>query len=169
MLILNLTAVARGPVSVRGELSPDDPIWAGTGLELKEPLTAELEAREVGEGVLVRGEIATRLVAECRRCLKPVPLDVRDRVDLLFEPLEGEEAADLEGEVYALPERGDQLDLSEALREQVLTLIPEFVVCAESCKGLCPQCGTDLNREACGCTREREPGPWDALKDIEFE
>jgi uncharacterized metal-binding protein YceD (DUF177 family) len=85
MLILSLTAVARAPVRLQGQIPADDPIWAGTGLVLAEPLDFDLEARTVGDGVLVRGEIGTVLEAACRRCLTPVPTRVRDRVDLLFE------------------------------------------------------------------------------------
>lgn len=169
MLNLSLLAVARGEVRVRGEIPADDPLWEGTGLTLREPLAVDLEARSVGEGVLVRGSIRTVLDRECRRCLEPVRQEVEDRVDLLFEPLEGEEAEELGGEVYPLPARGDELELGPALREQVLLRVPEFVECRKDCRGLCPHCGADLNRGACGCAPEAEPSPWEALKKIKFD
>jgi uncharacterized protein len=169
MLILNLTSVGRGPVRIREQVSPQAPVWEEVGLELQEPLRVDLEAREVGEGVLVRGEMETELAAECRRCLGRVPVAVRDTVDLLYEPLSGAEEAELGGEVYALPERGDELDLLPALREQLLLRVPDYVVCAETCRGFCPQCGADLNRTDCACVRASHGGPWEALRDIKFD
>src|SRR5690606_28827067 len=129
---------------------------------LHEPLRVDLEARSVGEGFLVRGEIETVVATECRRCLQPVSVRVRDQVDLLYEPLSEADEEALGGEVYPLPERGDQLDLTDALREQLVLRVPDYVLCSDTCAGLCPSCGADLNRTSCDCVPEREPGPWDA-------
>lgn len=169
MLILSLAAVDRGETRVEGEISPDDPLWEGTTLALHEPLHVELRAQPVGDGILVRGPVRARLSRECRRCLAPVQATVDDTVEMLFEPLEGDEAEELAGEVYPLPSRGDSLDLGPALREQLLLRVPEFVVCSESCRGLCPQCGTNRNEAACTCVPDTGSGPWDALKKINFD
>ncbi|MEX0599792.1 MAG: DUF177 domain-containing protein [Gemmatimonadota bacterium] len=169
MLILSLASVARDPVGLQGRIAADDPMWDEVGLALEEPLRVDLEARMVGDGVLVRGEMETRLAADCRRCLTPAPVSIRETVHLLYEPLSGDEEAELSGEVYPLPERGDELDVTEALREQLVLLAPNFVVCSETCRGLCPQCGEELNRTTCDCVPDEGPGPWDALKNIKFD
>jgi uncharacterized protein len=169
MLNLNLAEVERGPVRLRKEIAPDDPIWQEADLRLSEPLRLDMEARTVGDGVLVRGEMETELVAECRRCLAEVPISIKDEFGLLYETLSPEDELELSGEVYPLPERGDTLDLTPAVREQFLLRVPDFVVCSESCRGLCPQCGTDLNQATCDCVTEAEPNAWDALKDIKFD
>lgn len=170
MLNLSLTAVARGEVAVAGEVSTDDAMWEGTALALAEPMRVELRAHSVGEGIFVRGRMQTRLELECRRCLTPVEQAVDVDVDLLYEPLadEDEEVA-LSGEVYPLPPRGDQIDLRPALREQLLLQVPDYVVCEEDCRGLCPKCGTDLNRATCSCVPEAGPSPWDALTKLKFD
>lgn len=168
-MILNLAGVARGPVRVRGEIAPDDPIWEGAGITLAQPLRVELDAHALGEGVLVRGRIDALIAAECRRCLAPVEVTLHDTVDLLFERLTPAEADDLGGEVLALPERGDELDLGPAIREQLLLRVPGHVVCDESCQGLCPRCGADRNREKCDCVPATDEGPWSALKNIRFD
>lgn len=169
MLNLSLTAVARGPVRLREQVPADHPIWSDAGFELEGPLQVDLEASSVGEGVLVRGSIEGTLAGECRRCLTETPVRLSDRIDMLFEPLSDSEEEELSGEVYPLPARGDDLDLSEALREQVLLRIPDYVLCSEDCRGLCPQCGTDLNRADCDCAPQAEPTAWDALKKIKFD
>lgn len=169
MLTLSLAAVSRGEVRVEGEISPDDPMWEGTGLALGEPLRLELRAQSVGEGVLVRGRVQTRLELECRRCLEPVPTEIDDTVDVLYEPLDSADEEELSGEVYPLPERGTELDLMPALREQLLLRVPDFVVCREECRGLCPHCGTDLNRTTCSCVADTGGSPWDALKKLKLD
>lgn len=169
MLNLSLSAVAREPVRLREQIPPEDPLWTDAGFDLSEPLNVDLEARSVGEGVLVRGEMDTVLAAECRRCLTPLPVRVHDSLDLLFEPLSAEEEEELSGEVYPLPDRGDSLDLGDAIREQLLLKIPDYVVCSESCRGLCPHCGAELNKETCNCEPERAPSPWEALRDVKFD
>ena len=169
MLNLSLTALAREPVRLREQIPPDDPLWNDAGFRLLSPLQIDLEGRFVGEGVLVRGEVEAEIDAECRRCLTPVPIRIRDTVDLLFEPLSAEDEADLGGEIYPLPERGDTLELGEAIREQLLLRIPNFVVCSEDCRGLCPQCGAELNKTTCECVPEEAPSPWTALKNVKFD
>lgn len=168
MLHLNLAGVDRGEVSLREQVPPDDPMWNGTGVELVEPLDVDLAARSVGDGVLVRGTLRTKVRQVCRRCLAPVEQEVDEHVDLLFaEPTEEDDADD--GEVYFLPARGDDLDLTDAVREQVLLQAPEFTLCREECRGLCPTCGKDLNEGACECVPEAAPSPWDALKNVTFD
>ena len=169
MPILSLLAVSRGESRVKGGISPDDPLWEGSGFTLLEPLSVDLLAQTVGEGVLVRGPMGTRLGLECRRCLAPVAVEVDDDVTLLFEPLAEGEEEELDGEVYPLPGRGDRLDLRPALREQLILRVPVLVVCSEACRGLCPTCGANLNETSCECVPEAEASPWSALKNLKFD
>lgn len=169
MLNLSLSAVAREPVQLHERVPADHPLWDDAGFTLQEPLQVDLEGRMVGEGVLVSGELRARLAPECRRCLKPVEIEVEDHVDLLFETMSEEEVDDFSGEVYPLPDRTDQLELGDAIREHLVLHIPDHVVCSEDCRGLCPHCGTDLNLDSCDCEPEEEPGPWEALKKLRFD
>ena len=168
MLHLSLAAVDRGEVTLREEVPPDHPMWTDAGVELAKPLQVDLAANDVGDGVLVRGTLRGAVRLECRRCLQPVEHEIDEHVDLFFAPpMEGEEEDD-DGEVYPLP-RGDALDLTDAVREQVVLAAPEFALCREECRGLCPTCGADLNQGACDCAPERPASPWDALKDVTFD
>jgi uncharacterized protein len=169
MLHLSLAAVDRGDAHLREQVPPDHAMWNDTGVELAAPLEVDLTATDVGEGVLVRGTLATTVRQACRRCLEPVEQEVREHVDLLFtEPAQGDDDVD-DGEVYPLPARGDDLDLTDAVREQVLLQVPQFTLCREECRGLCPTCGANLNDGACECVPEQASSPWDALKNVKFE
>lgn len=168
MLKVNLAGLDREDARLRASVPEDDPFWKGTDLRPLAPLEVDLVARSVGDGVLVRGRLGTEVEKECRRCLVPVVQKVDGTVDMLFEEL-GEDEEEMEGEVYPLPVRGTELDLTEAVREQLLLRVPDYALCREGCRGLCPQCGTNLNEGACDCVPEAPPSPWDALKQVKFD
>jgi uncharacterized protein len=58
------------------------------------------------------------------------------------------------------------MELADSVKEQVLLAAPVKVVCRESCKGLCPKCGKNLNEGDCGCSTVVTDPRWDALKDL---
>jgi uncharacterized protein len=90
--------------------------------------------------------------------------------DLLYRPLgvdrKGEEAAIHEPETEIGYYQGEGLELEDVLREQVLLAVPIKQLCRETCKGLCPQCGKNLNRETCDCAAPQLDARWSALKDL---
>lgn len=167
MLKLSLAALDRGEARIQEHVPPGHPMFEGMAAELAEPLDVDLTARSVGDGVFVRGTLRTTVRLACRRCLSPVERRVDESVDLLY--LEKVEEDELDGEVYRLPERGDELDLAPAVREHLLLDLPEYGLCDEECRGLCPGCGANLNEGACDCVPQAAPGPWDALKTIKFD
>jgi uncharacterized protein len=169
MLNLSLAAVSRGEVRAQWVVPTDHPVLEGLDPRPVEPLRVEVEARPIGdEGVFVRGRIETTVELPCRRCLVEVREEVDESVDLLFEPLSEAEEVELAGEVYPLP-TGGELELAEAIREQLVLRLPSYALCDEACRGLCPQCGTALNEATCTCAREAGPSPWDALKKLTFD
>jgi uncharacterized protein len=167
MLKLHLPAVARDEVCLEEQIPADHPGLRDAALPLSGPVGLDLRARSVGDGVLVRGAVRTQIDVPCRRCLSMVTQPVDETLDLLFVPTDTDEEEDLGGEVYPLPLRGMDLDLTEAIREQLILRTPEYALCSEECRGLCPQCGMDLNLGACDCVPESSPGPWDVLKKLE--
>lgn len=168
MLKLNLAGMGRGEVRLGGSIPVDDPLWSASGLTPAEPLTVELAARSVGAGVFVRGAMRTRLMLACRRCLKPVSVPLDEKMDLLFQDLM-EENGDGAGEVYPIPPKALEIDLTDAVREQLLLRLPRFVLCMEECSGLCPRCGADLNQAPCACAPVETLSSWSALKQVKFD
>jgi uncharacterized protein len=166
MLKLALNAVDRGEVRLRETVPPDAPMWDEASVRLSAPLQVDLLATSVGEGILVRGSLRTQVTGECRRCLTEVPADMDVHVDLLFEPVSPEEEDEAAGEVYPLPQRGAELDLSGPVREQIVLHAADYVLCREDCRGICAQCGADRNHTECDCVSEPAPSPWDALKKL---
>ena len=150
------------------EVAPQDPIWAGTEVQLARPLEVHLEAQLVGHDVVVRGELRGEAALECRRCLVPVRVPVVVDVAVLYQA--GVEAAEAEeSEVYPLPARGSELDLRPMVREQVVLAVPAYAECTESCRGLCPTCGRNLNEGSCDCAPVEEDERWAALRRLKSD
>lgn len=169
MLKVDLGHLARQHrVRIDVEVPVDDPLWEPLPFRFAEPVVLCLDVQQAGADVVVRGTVEGVADLSCRRCLSPVRHEIAE--DLTFLYRTGIDAAEAEAEeVYALPERGGDLDLRAAVREHVLLAVPEFVECEEGCRGFCPQCGVNLNDTSCGCRTEEEDPRWAALRRLRTE
>lgn len=122
------------------------------------------------EDIRLVGSVETNLEFSCARCLEPVAHAVKRSFDLIFRPLGVDRRADevsiSEAETEIGYYQGEGLLLEDALREQVLLATPVRALCREDCKGLCPQCGRNLNQEQCHCEQQVSDPRWNALNDI---
>ncbi len=125
-----------------------------------------------GRDILVRGRFEGTLNLSCSRCLISFSQPVEADFDLLLAPSpehvtdEREELtrAELDRDFYT----GETVNLESILREQVLLTLPLKPLCSETCKGICPRCGTDLNQETCQCSGEDSTSPFAILKNIKL-
>lgn len=164
MLRIDLAAVREGPVSVADELAPADPRLTGAGITLAAPLQVSGRLSAAGEGKYYwQAKLETVIRGECRRCLAPVDVPLSQTLGLVFVT---EEQAEGEEDCYVVPRRAAALDLSGAVREELVLAAPQFVECRSDCRGLCPRCGADLNAGPCGCPREADPR-WEALTKLQ--
>jgi uncharacterized protein len=116
------------------------------------------------------GTVATELELLCSRCLEPFRLSIAAPFDQRYLPA-SEASTDVEREVddedletgYY---RNDEIDLKDLLREQFYLALPMKPLCREDCRGLCPQCGTNLNTSTCDCAPVWEDPRLAALKGL---
>lgn len=155
-------------LSVDAAVRADDPLWDGAEWTMTEPLEVNLELQQAGPDVVALGTLSGAVDLPCRRCLAPVGVRFKEEVTLLFRA--GIDTAEAErDEVYALPAKSSELDLGEAVREQVLLAVPRFTLCAETCRGFCPSCGVNLNDGVCDCTAVEVDERWAALRRLASE
>ena len=62
-----------------------------------------------------------------------------------------------------------EINLEDIITETVLCDIPMRILCSESCKGLCPKCGADLNETDCGCPSRESDLIWEKLKNLNLK
>lgn len=98
-----------------------------------------------GRCFVIAGTVRTEGIYPCSRCLTPVSVE---RIETLAEKF-GKDDELLPDDV--VPCNDDYIDLTETVREVLMTSEPMQVLCQPDCKGLCPQCGANLNDGPCNC------------------
>ncbi len=120
------------------------------------PVELSMDVEKAEPGVFrVQGRATTRLMLECGRCLDAMEVPVDARFELRYVPQadnRGEDEREIvEDDLTTAFYREGALDVVDMLREQFQLALPMKPLCAESCRGLCPECGANLNRANCGC------------------
>lgn len=164
MLYFDRSSLEHQAAQVDGVLSPDDSVWQDGDRRPSTGIAVTGRLSTAGEGrFYFSGRMNGAVTTDCRRCLEPVTAGVTEELHFLLAESGDEEADD--SDIYMLDPRGYSVDLRPAVREQWLLAAPEFVLCREDCKGLCPRCGSDLNAGPCACPPASDPR-WDALKSL---
>jgi uncharacterized protein len=121
------------------------------------PVELSMDVEKAGPGVFrVTGRAVTTLELECSRCLDAFAMPVDARFELRYVPQAETGPVDAEREIgeddlTTSFYRDGTLDVIEMLREQFQLALPMKPLCAQACRGLCPECGANLNRAECGC------------------
>jgi uncharacterized protein len=99
---------------------------------------------------ICRGSLSAEFVTPCARCLEPAPFPVEAPVYRIFTWDENL-ADDLDTEL--VPGRAGEVDILDAVREAVILSVPGLPLCRGDCRGLCAECGRNLNIEECEHSR----------------
>lgn len=158
---ITVSEIPEGGLEIKGEEPMEE---GGPGAKVKYRLRAE----KSGKSVLISGEVNAQLSLTCSRCLRDFRQELSLPVGLEYSPAEdlGEEKSHelVPGELNTGFYSGDELDTGEISKEQVLLSIPMKPLCSESCKGICPKCGADLNEKDCGCELKKTDHRLQALE-----
>jgi uncharacterized protein len=132
-------------------------------------LSFDVDRQETGR-YRVAGRLTGTLELMCSRCLEPFTLPVQADFDLRYVPRaenagEGEKEVE-EDDLSTAFYDNDEIDLGQLIMEQFQLALPMKPLCREDCKGLCAQCGTNLNAGACDCDSRWEDPRLAALKAL---
>jgi len=168
-MIIDLITIGNSPHQFDFSVSADE-------LDLDEE--AELKNYAKVIGVLtkhiaqtdVEGTIEAEIELECSRCLQKIDRKFEIPFDAAFVTAENYTSAkeaevnakDLDVSVFD----GNEIDLTELVREQILLNLPEQIFCTEDCQGLCPKCGANRNLINCNCIEKEVDPRWSALKNL---
>jgi len=148
-----------------GELELDD-----TEIVLCAPPRARFRLHRLGTEIRLEGRVEAEVEVRCDRCLTAFRLVVNPDFDVLYAPIEvlkPEEEVELtERDLRFGFYRDDLIDIDALVREQIRLALPFRLLCREDCRGLCPQCGADLNQEACQCAPELSDPRWAPLWEL---
>lgn len=137
-------------------------------LGLSRDIDFDLKVTRIVREVSVNGLLSFGLRARCSRCLTDVELDLKSDVNLILTPKEELFSESGDGDLDHDFYEGDTVDISGYLRELIAISIPFNIVCGEQCKGLCSNCGINLNTADCDCEKKQKKSAFAVLKDIKL-
>lgn len=122
---------------------------------LEQSLSTSMRIYPAGKKMVVEGLISTRLLLRCDRCLEYYGWDLSAefRISVSLYPFQGEGEVELHEDDLNLDfTDGNLLDLDQVIREQLMLQVPLKTLCTPECRGLCSQCGHNLNISTCSCS-----------------
>ena len=169
-LTFNVAQLLREPIGARREHDFSEAFMSLHEDEALHDITGSVRFTRTLAGVYVECTLHGVVTCQCMRCLQParIAIDV-DFVEEYANSIDVNSGAPLpppdEDDVFRVDEQ-HMLDLSMAIREYALLALPIKPLCKESCLGLCPGCGVDLNVNACQCHEEPIDERFSALKAL---
>ena len=140
-------------------------------LPIVSSVSGDVRVLRTHRGVLVKAYLDIQTALTCGRCvgdfdrlstvrieeefLPAIDLHTGRRVDISDED---EEALRIDDEHL--------LDLTEVTRQYAISDQPMKPLCRADCRGLCLECGTDLNQSECGCNSTPIDPRWGALAGL---
>jgi uncharacterized protein len=163
-LLINIAELLRRAGSVREvdrQIEASEFDFADSRIVDGSKVDIALTLEALTDGIVVHGTLQANWQGECRRCLRPLSGRAEAEVQELYQAVISDPDA--------YPITGEQLDLLEMTRENVLLSVPLAPLCSVDCPGLCPQCGADLQSAPCSCSREVRDERWAALDALKTD
>ena len=161
-MFLDIKELAVRKVRIQKSYPPGTLDFHSADFTQAESLEVRATAELVDGQIRIYGTFHTRVELVCARCLETVSEEMSRDFDLFYRPLA---TITREDEVKLKSDEtdiaffdGEGLFLTDVLAEQVNLLIPMKVICRSDCRGLCPQCGANLNHDDCRC-ESHSPDP----------
>ncbi len=137
------------------------------------PIRVHLRLSKSGRMIQVKSRVETGVELLCARCLEPFFRGLNSEFSTVLKPRPNFPLAeerelnreDLESDFY----EGEEINLTSFVQDQVLLTLPQKAVCREECRGLCPHCGKNLNREVCQCPTALIDPRFQALKNLKVQ
>ena len=119
---------------------------AGPGMVFTQLVTIRAEVQKIDGVVEIALTVKSAFTCNCDRCLEKMSRALQTAVTVL-RPVKGE----------------SEIDITQLAREEVLLGYPQKWLCRDDCKGLCVQCGRNLNKDFCNCRKQETSSPFDGL------
>ena len=174
-MLYNVSQILMEPIGSTRRFQLDEPMAAFDGAPMEGPATdratGTVRLLRTHHGLLVNATVNLQVTTTCARCLVPCDrlstLALEEECYPTVDPATGRNMTppdEADGVVHI--DTRQMLDLSDVLRQYLLTDEPLKTLCRSDCLGLCPECGADLNTEKCRCARPAIDPRWGALAEL---
>lgn len=170
MMIVDLAKLEGSHNRFDFSISADDLNLETDSVGLKSDIAVSCEISKNISKTDITGTISVATEIDCTRCLSPTEQPLAFNFTAAYLPSEEllkESEAELNaGDLDVDAFDGDELDLREVVREQILLNLPDQIFCRADCKGLCQKCGANLNLIDCSCVDTETDPRWATLKNL---
>lgn len=170
-LIFDISGLADKSVGTRDVYSFDGPAHFEE-LDAKGDVVGKAEFMKMDDGInVIVSSFESTIPLNCERCLEVFDLQVGfDHAEREFYFKEAPDSDD-RNDIFLVDTKNMKIDLTDMIRQEIILHFPLNLVCSSGCKGLCPVCGRDRNKEKCDCKvkndfQEKENKPLAKLKDL---
>ncbi len=159
---INVAQLLKGGVGDTRYYKVSEPLGEGF------PIQGEIKLMRTNRSILVSGKLHTVVKSVCSRCLETFEYPLVIELEEEFFPAKSSGFSTVESEETEDFTIGEDnvLDLSEAVRQNILVNLPIKPLCRPDCAGLCPKCGKNLNYGPCSCLREQSDPRWAPLQAL---
>ena len=152
---------AGGQIEIDGCVKLPDTKFLGE-YRFPEPIKVKGGVSNNGKSLILRADAEGVMITSCARCMKEISVPVSFRMD---ENLAREDSG-IDEDADVILFRDNEIELDDIVYDNFLMNVEGKYLCKEDCKGLCPECGKDLNEGDCGCSKDNIDPRWSALLDI---
>lgn len=130
-----------------------------------------LKLTRTDRGIRVMGRLAMDVSTQCSRCLEefdaPLETEITEEYYPTVVPKTGPDTSGsvIEEEAFLIG-MTNVLDTREAIRQNVVSILPMKPLCKRECVGICPQCGVNSNDVQCHCDVTSIDSRWDRLLEL---
>ena len=164
---INVSGLLKSSFGTSREYRIDDNIKIG---DSDCRVQGEVNLTRTNRGILTRARLHTEVEVTCCRCLKrfasPLEIDFEEEYFPVIDVNSGVALSLPEEPGCFTIDTRHILDLSEAVRQYVLLVIPMKPLCREDCAGICSVCGRNLNDGKCGCKVTEIDPRWSKLSKL---
>ncbi len=167
----NVAQLLKEPTgAIRHYRLDEDVTGIDPALVLTRRLQGDIAMLRTVKGILVTGNLTTRVEMQCSRCLEPVDVLLEINLEEEFQPtvdvITGQRLPMEEEDRALWIDAHHILDLTEVIRQNLLLASPPHPLCQEFCAGICPQCGKNLNEGPCDCISTDVDPRWSVLANF---
>ncbi len=141
----------------------------GIGPGFHRPVTVSATTEKTGNQVFLNASVEAHGRFLCDRCLTEFEEILAPHYRMIYVFDEAEADRFDPSEVQVISPSLSVIDIADDVRQALLLSVPLKLLCSESCKGLCPRCGTNWNLASCSCRDVRNDQRWEALKKLRNE
>ena len=151
-----------GIISIDGDVNMPDQNFLGEMYRFLKPLNVKGTISNNGKSLILNASCTGKMRTDCARCMKDIEVSVDFTIDENLAANDGTISPDDDVILF----EGNKVNIDEIVINNFIMKVPGKYLCKDDCRGLCQNCGADLNEGDCGCNHDDIDPRWEGLANI---